>query len=148
MGRHLEHCAITQARWRAASADAWPATRKQIERLRDAIAKDGDSKQSSALSSILTTADRTKELSPSRLERSKSVVAGEILTRNTPLPVDRETSAALADIFFPGDIQASPPLFNATVSQAIGTITEEWATFDPLSEIAILPSKPCLIHGA
>src|SRR3546814_5450004 len=103
MGRHMEHFSIIQALCRAAIADASPATRKQIERLRDAIAKDGDSKQSSALSSILTTADRTKELSPSRLERSKSVVAGEILTRNTPLPVDRDTSAALADIFFPGD---------------------------------------------
>src|SRR3546814_3156248 len=79
------------------------------------------------------------ELSPSRLERSKSVVAGEILTRNTPLPVDRETSAALADIFFPGDIQAPPPLFNATVGQAIGTIIEEWAHFYVLSEIDIRP---------
>src|SRR3546814_6689850 len=77
----------------------------------------------------------------------RSVVAGEILTRNTPLPVDRETSAALADIFFPGDIQASPPLFNATVSQAIGTIIEEWAHFDVLSEIDIRPSKTCLING-
>ena len=129
----MEHFSIIQALCRAAIADASPATRKQIERLRDAIARDGDREQSAALSSILTTADRTKELSPSRIERSKSIVAGEVLTRNTPLPVDRETSAALADIFFPSEIQASPPLFNSTVSQAIGTIIEEWANFDVLS---------------
>src|SRR3546814_12074759 len=103
----MEHFSIIQALCRAAIADASPATRKQIERLRDAIAKDGDSKQSSALSSILTTADRTKELSPSRLERSKSVVAGEILTRNTTLPFDRETPAAVADIFFPAAISTA-----------------------------------------
>ena len=92
----MEHFSIVQALCRAAMDDASPALRKQIERLRDALAKDGDSKQSAALTSILTTADRTKELSPSRIERSKAQIAGEALTRNTPVPVDRETAAALA----------------------------------------------------
>lgn len=144
----MEHFSIVQALCRAAIADASPATRKQIERLRDAISKDGDQKQAAALTSILTAADRTKELSPSRIERSKSHVSGEVLGRNTPLPVDRETSAALADVMFPADIQPTPPLFNASVSQAVGTIIEEWAHFDALSEIDIRPSKTCLIYGA
>ena len=61
----MDHFAIVQALCRAAIADASPALRKQIERLRDALAKDGDSKQAGALTSILTTADRMKELSPS-----------------------------------------------------------------------------------
>jgi SpoVK/Ycf46/Vps4 family AAA+-type ATPase len=75
-------------------------------------------------------------------------VAGEALTRNTPVPVDRETSAALADIIFPGDIQPAAPLFNATVTEAVATIVEEWAHFDALAEIDIRPSKTCLIYGA
>jgi len=73
---------------------------------------------------------------------------GEILGRNTPVPVDRETSAALAEIIFPTDIESSAPLFNATVRQAIGTIVEEWEHFDALAEIDIRPSKTCLIYGA
>lgn len=144
----MEHFSIVQALCRAAMADASPAMRKQIERLRDALTKDGETKQSSALTSILTTADRTKELAPSRIERSKATVVGEILGRNTPLPVDRETSASLAEIIFPGDIEPSAPLFNATVRQAIGTIVEEWEHFDALAEIDIRPSKTCLIYGA
>lgn len=144
----MEHFSIVQALCRAAMADASPAMRKQIERLRDALTKDGETKQSSALTSILTTADRTKELAPSRIERSKATVVGEILGRNTPLPVDRETSASLAEIIFPGDIESSAPLFNATVRQAIGTIVEEWEHFDALAEIDIRPSKTCLIYGA
>lgn len=145
----MEHFSIIQALCRAAIADASPATRKQIERLRDAIAKTGDTKHSAAITSILTAAERTKELSPSRIERSRAPVTGEVLTRNTPVPVDRETSAALADIIFPGDIQGNvPPLFNATVTDAIGTILEEWAHFDALAEIDIRPSKTCLIYGA
>lgn len=144
----MEHFSIVQALCRAAMADASPAIRKQIERLRDALAKDGEGKQSGALASILTTADRTKELSPSRIERSKAQVSGEILGRNTPVPVDRETSAALAEIIFPTEIEHSAPLFDATVMQAIGTIIEEWEHFDALAEIDIRPSKTCLIYGA
>jgi SpoVK/Ycf46/Vps4 family AAA+-type ATPase len=144
----MEHFSIVQALCRAAMADASPALRKQVERLRDALAKEGETKQSSALTSILTTADRTKELAPSRIERSKAPLVGEILGRSTPVPVDRETSAALAEIIFPGDIESSAPLFNETVKQAIGTIVEEWEHFDALAEIDIRPSKTCLIYGA
>jgi hypothetical protein len=60
----MDHFSIVQALCRAAIAGASPAVRKQIERLRDALAKDGDPKQSAALTSILTTADRTKERRP------------------------------------------------------------------------------------
>ena len=144
----MQHFTIIQALCRAAIADASPAIRKQIERLRDALAKEGEPKQSAAISSILTAAERTKELSPSRIERSRAPVAGESLTRSTPVPVDRETAAALADIIFPADIQPSPPLFDATVADAISTIVEEWAHFDALAEIDIRPSKTCLIYGA
>lgn len=144
----MEHFPIIQALCRAAIADASPALRKQIERLRDALAKDNDPKQSDALTGILATADRTKELSPSRIERSKVQIAGESLTRNTPVPVDRETAAALADVIFPTDIQPAKPLFNTTVGRAIATIVEEWENFDALAEIDIRPSKTCLIYGA
>ncbi|RWM12903.1 MAG: AAA family ATPase [Mesorhizobium sp.] len=144
----MEHFPIIQALCRAAMADASPAVRKQIERLRDALLKDGKSKHAASLTGLLTTADRTKEISPSRIERSKTQILGEALTRNTPIPVDRETAAALAEVIFPADIQPSAPLFNATVSQAIGTIIDEWANFEALSEIDIRPSKTCLIYGA
>lgn len=143
----MQHFTIIQALCRAAIADASPAARKQIERLRDAIAKD-DPRQAAAITSILTAAERTKELSPSRIERSRAPVAGEPLTRSTPVPVDRETAAALADVIFPTDIQPTPPLFNPTVSAAVDTILEEWAHFDALAAIDVRPSKTCLIYGA
>jgi len=143
----MEHFTIIQALCRAAMADASPALRKQVERLRDALAKDGEQKQAATLAGILTTAERAKELAPSRIERSRAQIFGEHLTRNTPVPVDRETSAPLADIIFPVDIQSTPPLFNSTVSQAVDTIIDEWVNFDALAEIDIRPSKTCLIYG-
>lgn len=129
-------------------ANPTPALRKQIERLSVALNKDGDAKQAGELAKLLAAAERTKELSPSRIERSKAQFIGETLTRNTSVPVDRETSAALADVIFPTDTQENPPLFNAVLSDAIGTIIEEWANFEALSEIDIRPSKTCLIYGA
>ena len=127
----MDHFVIVQALCRAAMADASPALRKQVERLRDALVKDGETKQAAALSGILTTAERTNELSPSRIERSKAPMVGEVLTRNTPVPVDRETAAALADVIFPVDIQSAAPLFNETVHEAIGTIIDGWPISTP-----------------
>ena len=49
-----------------------PALKKQVERLRDALAKDGETKQAAALTSLLTAAERTKEMAPSRLARSRA----------------------------------------------------------------------------
>lgn len=144
----MKHFNIVQALCRASVPNASPALRKQVERLRDALAKDGEQKQAAALTSILTTADRTRELSPSRIERSKVQFSGEVLTRTTPIPVDRETAALLADIIFPADISPTPPLFNATVSEAVDTVIEEWVNFDALAKIDIRPSKTCLIFGA
>lgn len=129
-------------------ADPSSAVRKQVERLHAALTKDGEAKQAASLAGMLATAQRAKEVAPSRIERSKAQLIGEALSPNTPLPVDRETSAALAEIIFPSEVTARAPLFNATVTQAVGTIIDEWANYDALSEIDIAPSKTCLIYGA
>ena len=144
----MDHFSIVQALCRAAMADASPALRKQVERLRDALAKDGEAKQAGALTSLLTAADRTREIAPSRIARSRAQLPAEVLTRNTPIPVDRETAAVLAEIIFPADIRQDAPIFDATVTGAIETIIEEWANFEVLSEVDIQPAKTCLIYGA
>ncbi|MGE4307009.1 MAG: AAA family ATPase [Novosphingobium sp.] len=144
----MDHFSIIQALCRSAMAEPSPAIRKQIERLQAALAKDGEDKQAASLAGILATAQRAREVAPSRIERSKTQLVGEMLGPNTPVPVDRETAAALAEIIFPTDVATRAPLFNATVTQAVGTIIDEWANFDALSEIDIAPSKTCLIYGA
>ncbi|WP_374466591.1 AAA family ATPase [Ferrovibrio sp.] len=144
----MEHFAIIQALCRLAIGDGSPPVRQQVERLRDALQKDGNLNQASSLSALLTSAGRTKELAPSRLTRSRAQMPGEQLTRSTALPVDRETAAPLAEIFFPDDIQADAPLFTPTVTNAIQSVIEEWSNTEALSKIGIQPSKTCLIYGA
>lgn len=144
----MDHFSIIQALCRAAMADPSSAVRKQVERLHAALTTDGEAKQAASLAGILATAQRAKEVAPSRIERSKAQLIGEALSPNTLVPVDRETSAALAEIIFPSEVTPRAPLFNATVTQAIGTIIDEWVNYDALSEIDIAPSKTCLIYGA
>jgi len=144
----MEHFSIIQALCRAAMGEPTPALRKQIERLKDALVKDGEERQAASLVGILAAAERLKEISPSRIERSRANLSGETLGRNTPVPVDRETAAALAEIIFPSEVEGTAPLFNSTVTQAVGTIVDEWADFESLATVGIVPSKTCLIYGA
>lgn len=143
----LEHFPIIQALCRSAMADPSPAIRKQIERLRDALAEKGNSTQAATLTRLLTEAARIREVAPSQLARSRQQSPDGILTPTTALPVDRETSAPLAELVFPKDIQPDAPLFNPAVTTAVTTIIEEWANFDHLSEVGLHPPRTCLIHG-
>lgn len=144
----MEHFSIIQALCRAAMAEPSPALRKQVERLRDALTKDGENKQAASLAGILAASERLKEMAPSRIESSRATLPGEVLGRNTPVPVDRETAASLAEIIFPAEINANSPLFNSTVTQAVSTIIDEWTNFEALSAVDISPAKTCLIYGA
>ncbi|MGO9427598.1 AAA family ATPase [Rhodoblastus sp.] len=144
----MDHFPIIQALCRAALAQPTPAVRKQVERLRDALTKDGETKVAGALSSLLTAADRSVELVPSRIAKSRAQFPGETLSRNTQVPVDRETAAPLADIVFPPDVSPQPPLFDDTVSRAIGSLLEEWGSLEALAEVGVEAPKTCLIYGA
>jgi hypothetical protein len=146
--RHMEHFPIIQALCRAALAQPTPAVRKQIERLRDALAKSGDAKAAGALSSLLTAADRTIELAPSHIAKSRAQFPGETVSQNTQVPVDRETAAPLAEIIFPSDIRPEPPIFADTITTAITSLIGEWGSLEALASIGVQAPKTCLIYGA
>jgi hypothetical protein len=148
IGANVDHFPIIQALCRAALAQPSPAVRKQVERLRDALAEGGDGKSAGVISSLLTTTDRTVELSPSRIARSRAQMAGETLSRNTQVPVDRETATPLAEIMFPSEARPQPPIFNDTVTAAIASVMEEWSNFEALSDVGVQAARTCLIYGA
>jgi hypothetical protein len=144
----MDHFPIIQALCRAALSQPSPAVRKQVERLKDALAQEGDAKAAGVLASLLTAAERTIELSPSRIVQSRAQLSGETLSPNTQVPVDRETSAPLAQLIFPAATRPSAPLFNEMVSKAVHAVLEEWNNLEPLSEVGVQAAKTCLIYGA
>lgn len=147
----MEHFQIIQSLCRVAlgTGSAAAAVRKQVERLRDALREQGDDSAARSLDQLLGQAARTSEMAPSRLTQSRSYagLAGEELSRNTPLPVDRETAAPLADILFPGDMPQQPPLFHPHLATAADTLIEEWRNLEALQALGVQPARTCLIYG-
>jgi hypothetical protein len=144
----MQHFPLVQALCRVAMSNPTPALRKQVERLRDALRETGQTKEAGMLNAILTAADQAQEMTPSRLKQSKHFPTGETLTHNTVLPVDRETSAPLAQIVFPQQISSQSPLFDSRVSGAIRGLLDEWTHFELFAAVDVHPAKTCLIYGA
>lgn len=143
----MEHFHIVNALCRSAMGKPNSAIRHQVERLRDELIKDGETKQAASLTKILNSQERQKYISPDQIVQSNVNLPSENLSENAIVPVDRETSAPLAEIIFPSDITETKPLFNSTVSQAINSVIEEWSHADKLSKYGIAPAKSCVIYG-
>lgn len=144
----MEHFPIVQALCRSAMADPSAAVRRQVERLRDELVQSGETKQAASLNELLNPDDRKPEIGPGTIVRSRADVPEKALTPFTPVPVDRETSAPLADLLFTEDFQLGPPLLDTETRDAVETTMEEWERLEELLSVGIEPPMSCLIHGA
>src|SRR6478736_454299 len=129
----VENFHIIQALCRAALAKPSDSVRQQVVRLRDALQEAGDVKNAKSLTNLLTAAERSVEMAPSKFSRSKAAFKGEELTRNTHLPVSKETSVPIAEIKFVEDLPTAPPIFGKAVMQAIEAILEEWKHLEKIA---------------
>lgn len=143
----MQYFSIIQALCRSALANPSGAIIHQIERLISSLEKDGFNREAKGLKSILVSANKTDDLAPSRIERSRVSLKGEELSPNTVVPVDKESSTALAELIFPSQFPAEGPYFNTDVKLAIESILNEWMNFEKLESISAHPSKTCLIYG-
>ncbi len=139
---------IIQALCRAALSNPSQAVIRQVERLRDALEKKGDKANAKKLTSLLSSVDKTCDMAPSRIQRSRMLFGGEELTAKTPVPVDKETSTPLAEILFSNSLPDEQPLFGANVEMAIQSVLNEWKHFDKLSKVEAQPARSCLIFGS
>ncbi len=145
----MEHFAIIRALARAGLATPNGAVRRQVERLRDAYRESGHFAESESLSQLLAADPRVAEMAPSRIIRSASTLQeGELLSTNTPVPVDRETSTPLAQVIFPMGLPEEPPILEDAVDIAVRGIVEEWKHAGVLVDAGVAPVKSLLIFGA
>lgn len=144
----MENFHIVHALCRAALASPSNAVIRQVERLRDSLKKEDSTADAKKLTRLLNSIDQTCDMAPSRIQKSRAMLAGEELTPNTPVPVDKETATPLVEILFPDTLLGDPPIFGSNVSLAVQSILDEWAHLEKLSEIDVYPSRSCLIYGA
>lgn len=143
----IQYFSIIQALCRSALANPNDAILHQVKRLVEKLEKDGYSKEAKSLEGILSSSHSTVEMSPSKIQRSFLVSSGEEISRKTPIPVDKETSTPLAEIFFPDNLPQEEPLFDQNIELAIQSVISEWNGFDQLLEIDASPASSCLIYG-
>lgn len=77
---------------------------QQINRLINALRKDGKEKEARSIEALLVSSEKALEMTPSRIKQSFSMGNGEEITVKTPIPVDKETSTPLAEIYFSDDL--------------------------------------------
>ena len=143
----LKYFSIIQALSRSALATPNEAVIHQIRRLKDGLEKDGLAKEAKSLEGLLTASESSFDMSPSKIQRSFVVLGGEELTNKTSMPVDKETSTPLAEIFFPDDLPEKAPTFDVNIQLAIQSIVNEWSKLDQLLAINAAPASSCLIYG-
>lgn len=143
----IQYFNIIQALSRSALSNPNDAIIHQINRLKEALEKDGFSKEAKSLAALLTSSQSSIEMAPSKIQKSFINRKGEELTAKTPIPVDKETSTPLAEIFFSSSLPNEVPMFDNNIQLAIGSIINEWSKFDQLLEIQASPASSCLIYG-
>jgi len=144
----MEHSAIIQTMCRIGLGFGDDGFRRQVERLRDRLAKGGEERDAASLTRLLEGHSRVESMEPTRARLSRALVHGEELRRGVQVPVDRDTSAALADVIFPGDLSLPELVLPLTLSEALESVMAGWSRFEALQALGVAPSRTCLLFGA
>lgn len=142
-----KYFSIIQALCRSMLASAPEITEHQIKRLIEAYKKDGNAEEAKSLEGILKSAKKKQDITVSRI-RTSSVLIGEELVPNIPIPVDKETAAPLLEIFFSHQLPKVAPLFDKEIEDAVNSVIAEWINYGKLVELKATPSRSCLIFGS
>jgi hypothetical protein len=146
----MEHFDIILALAQAAVAGDLERSRHQLARLRDHL----DAKQAEKLTRLLKRDERRQAVAPLALDQMRAhgrdapVLPGEMLSRKTPLPHDKETATPLARIVFPEESDGQAPILSKQLSAAIEDLIGEWAHTEQLAALGVQPNMRCVLYGA
>lgn len=144
----MEHFSIVLAVCRAAMQTPNPAIENHLRRLAKALEKDGQVDQAQGLAKLLQAPGKSVEIQPSRVVLSLASMGGELLTPSVKAPVDRETSAPLAEIIFPDFVRPVVPVFDIGLSSSIDGLLDEWRNIDRLKAAGVKPALSLMMFGA
>lgn len=143
----MDHFEIVLALCRAASQGGNPAVLNHIRRLTTALRKAGQEDEAAQLAKLERGPDAGSETLPSRVVMSFALQSREVLSKNVKPPVDRETSAPLAEIVFPEPQVARAPLFSSDLAESIQALLDEWRNVDRLEAFEVAPAMSVMLFG-
>ena len=136
---------IIQALCRSALSSSREMTEHQMGRLIDCYKKSGKEKEAKSLEGILAQSRKIQPMEPVNFVISS--LEGDDLTKNTTIPVDKETAAPILEIIFQDEMEKDVPLFNDSIQSAVDAVINEWRNYDKLVQLNASPSRSCLIYG-
>lgn len=141
----MEHFAVVQSIIRAALAGDRTEVDKQVLRLRERLANEGNGKETAAIDRLRSASHHASELLPTRVNVSRAQVVGERLTKEVNPPIDRETGARLCTI----DVEPThiAPVYGAPCRDTIEGLLEEWGNEAALHSVGVEPTRSLLIYG-
>jgi len=145
----VEHFDVVQALARTALGGGRDATSHQIERLATLLLEDGQSKEAESLRGIVKRASRIQSVEPLHVVATTASPQGQKrpkLSPRTPLPVDRDSSAPLCEIIFPGSSQVAP-ILPLAAQASFESLVHEWRHEDLLYEAGLSVSRSLLLYG-
>jgi SpoVK/Ycf46/Vps4 family AAA+-type ATPase len=143
----MDHFEIVLALCRAALQNGNPAVANHIRRLGNALKKAGESESAEMLFKLEQSPQRNAEIQPSRVVMSFAADSRESLNRQVRPPVDRESSAPLAEIIFPDSMAQTVPILGAELSDAIEGLMEEWGNVERLQSFDVPPAMSVMLFG-
>ena len=143
----MEHFSAVQSLCRVGLESGDVRFRKQVERLRDRLAKAGEDKHVSTIEKLLENVSRDETMVPSNIEISRALVTGDEMTPNVFPPVDRETSVPLAELLFFPALDQAAPIYGETLRLALDGLVSEWHQAAALQRFGVEPSRSCLLYG-
>ena len=132
---------------RSAVAAGDDVLRHQVRRLLEFLTSNGAPEKVAALRELLDGSERTRSMSPVRLQRSRASVPGEPLTRSIRPPVDKETAVPLGEILWPDQLPSVAPSLPADLSRALDGLITEWHSAAELARVGVNPTRSALIFG-
>lgn len=144
----MQHYSIVVAICRAALQVENPVISGHVERLIKALEKDEEMDQVAGLKKLLQTKKKNIEILPSRVILSSNALTGEQLIPTVKAPVDRETSAPLAEVIFPKTNTTTLPIFESGLASSVNNILDEWKHVDKLKGKGIEPALSLMLFGA
>lgn len=142
----MEHFSIVLALARSAMEHPSSALTNHIKRLTKALEKEGESEQAESFRKLIEKNAKSIQIQPSRVTLS-SAIGGELLTPSVKAPVDKETSASLAEIVHSVQNHCVSPVFEQDLLSSIESLLEEWSSVDKLKLNGIEPALSLMLFG-
>lgn len=145
LDEHFEHILDV---CRAAVQTGEEIPKHQVRRLLEYMTEVGETAKAADIQKLFDNAEKAVSASPRRLVRSRAnLLQGEILGKAVRPPLDKETSAPLADIIWPEDLPGSAPVLTKELHQLAENFVKEWQFSDALLKVGVAPTRSALIYG-